>query len=262
VIPKPDRSTGARYVCGVIALGLLPLGAAGQAEVGDVVPKETLLATLPPDSLHDEPRELVHASTGFLSVMRARLQAGRVHGGVVDHEEVFIALRARRGSGFEDAYDSGIAAVRADTLFRVLLTAETELGFVQRLETLAPPRDGSPVHLLHVRYAQTGSGGVTEDLLYALDSDGDLVDVPIEDPDSSDLLRPGEYLCCGRFTSFDGSLVELTVFVTSDGRRGITARIRVRYGLEGRYRFDEAANGYVPAFELAVEDVGAREPVG
>ncbi len=259
--PKSDASAAARYVCGVIALGLFPLGVAGQVDVGDVVPKEALLATLPPDSLHDEPRELVRASTGWLSVMRARLRAGRVNGGVVEHEEVFVALHARRGTGYDDDYDSGVAAVRADTLFRVILAAETDLGFVQRLETVAPPRDGSPIRLLHVRYAQTGSGGVTEDLLYALGADGDLVDVPIEDPDLSGVLRPGEYACCASFTSFDENLVELTVFVTTGGRRDITDRVRIRYGLEGRYRLDEAAQAYAPDFRLAVEAIGAREPV-
>lgn len=258
---KLDRSAGARCVYGVIAFGLLPLGVAAQVEVGDVVPKPALLATLPPDSLHDEARELVRATTGWMSVMRARVQGGRVNGGVVDHEEVFVTLYARRGRGFENDFASGVAAVRTDTLFRVLLTPETDLGFVQSLETLAPPRDGSPVRLLHVRYVQTGTGAVTEDLLYALDAGGDLVDVPIEDPDLSDVLQPGEYLCCGRFSSFDESLVELTVFVTTDGRRGITDRVRIRYGLEGRYRLDGAAKRYVPDFELAVEETSPREPV-
>lgn len=256
-----SRTLRARHLWSVVALGALPFGSAAQVQVGDNVSKKTLLASLPPDSLHDDPREVVRATTGWLSVMRARLQGDSVHGGVVEHPEVFIALHARRGMGAGDAYDRGVAAVRTDTLFRVLLTAETDLGFVERLETLAPPRDGSPVRLLHLRYAQTGSGGVTEDLLYALDSNGELVDVPIEEADLSDALRPGEYGCCGRFTSFDENLVELTVFLTNDGRRGITDRVRVRYRLEGRYRLDEEAKAYVPDFELAVEELGEREPV-
>jgi hypothetical protein len=251
---------GTRRVSMVVAIGALPFGAAAQVQVGDVVPKEALMATLPPDSLHEESRELVRATTGSLSVMRARIQDGEVSGGVVEHGEVFIALHARRGMGAEGAYDSGVAAVRTDTLFQVLLTAETDLGFVTRLEAVAPPRDASPISLLHLRYAQTGSGGVTEDFLYALDSGGALVDVPIEDPDLSAELRPGEYGCCGRFTSFDEDLVELTVFFTNDGRRGITDRVRVRYALEGRYRLDEEAKRYEPDFRLAVQQIGPREP--
>jgi hypothetical protein len=246
----------------LVALSVSPVGSAAQVPTEDLVTKEALVATIPPDSLYDESRELVGAPTGQMSAMRARVAAGEVRGGVVETRDIFIALHARPSTG-PGAYDRGVAAVRVDSLYRVLYVAEIDpgLGYVESLETLAPPgaRGTGDVSLLHVRYAQTGSGGVTEDLLFALDADDQLLAVPIEEPELTGALGQGESLCCSSFTSFDHDLIELTVYVTRGGRSDISDRIKVRYGLTGQYRLDAATKQYVPDFKLAVQDVSSRE---
>ncbi|MGD8869725.1 MAG: hypothetical protein PVI01_19045 [Gemmatimonadales bacterium] len=248
---------------GLFALALLavPPPLTAQIEPGSLVGKQELVSTLPADSEYPEPRELVRAETGRLSTMTARFHEGGKHGGIVEHREVFLAMHARPGfTG--TAYDRGIAAVREDSLFRVVYVAEIDpgLGFVTRLETLVPPGSPFDARLLHVRYAQTGSGGVTEDLLFALDADGQLVEVPIVQPDLQQLLEEGEYLCCGRFTEFDDDMIEFTVYVTRSGRHGITHSVRSRFSLQGGFEFDAGRQQYVPRFRLVTLETSDREP--
>ena len=243
-------------------LATTPLKMAGQWDIGESVVKDVLTRTLPADENHfGEPLELVGASTGELTVMVPRFDGTELRGGIAEQREVFVTRHARQSvrGAFSDV---GVAAVRGpNSLLTVAFVAETELGFVERLETMAPPTEGARVELLHIRYAQTGSGGVTEDLLYALDAAGRLVPVPIEAVDLSDGLQPDEYLCCGRFTSFDEEAVELTVYVTRSGRSGITDRLRVSYRLEGRFRRDEVERTYVPDFRLVPLEPSEREPL-
>ena len=244
-----------------LAFLAVPPPLTAQIEPGDLVRKEELVSTLPVDSEYPEPRELVRAETGRLSTMTARFVEGEKHGGILEHREVFLALHAR--PGFTDtAYDRGIAAVREDSLFRVVYVAEIDpgLGYVTRLETLVPPGSPFDARLLHVRYAQTGSGGVTEDLLFALGADGRLVEVPIVHPDLQPLLEEGEYLCCGRFTEFDADMVEFVVYITRSGRGGITHTVRSRFSLEGRFEFDVGRKQYVPRFRLVAVETSGREP--
>lgn len=244
-----------------LAFLAVPPPLTAQSEPKTLLRKEELVSTLPADSLHPEPRELVRAETGQLSTMTARFVDGEKHGGIIEQREVFLALYAR--PGFSDAaYDRGIVAVREDSLFRVLYVAEMEpgLGFVTRLETLVPPGSRFHARLLHVRYAQTGSGGVTEDLLFALGADGRLVEVPIVHPDLQQLLEEGEYLCCGRFTKFDADMIEFTVYVTRSGRGGITHSVQSRFGLEGGFEFDARRRQYVPRFRLVTVETSGREP--
>lgn len=244
-----------------VAVLALPVPLAAQVEVGTLVRKEVLVSTLPVDSLHPTPRELVRAESRRLSTMTVRYVEGDRHGGRLEQREVFLALHARPGSSYS-VYDRGTAALREDTLFRVLYVAEMDpgLGFVGRLETVVPPGARHDSHLLHVRYVQTGSGGVTEDLLFALDARGELVPVPIVHPDLDPLLEEGEYLCCGRFSEFDEDLIEFTVFITRSGRHGITHRVRSSFSVEGRFEFDAEANQYVPRFRLVAAETTGREP--
>lgn len=249
-------------LCPLLGLGALaaPPALAAQVEVGDRVRKEALMSTLPPDSLYEQRRELIQAVSGRLSTMTARIVEGEVRGGSLEHREVFIALHARPGRSFE-LFDRGVAAVREDSLFRVLYVAEIDpgLGYVEHLKTLVPPGSRSQMRFLHVRYVQTGTGNVTEDLLFALHVSDRLVEVPIVHPDLDHLVEEGEYLCCGRFNSFDDDLIEFTVFVTRDGRRGITHRIRSRFSLEGRFERDSVTKQYVPRFRLVAVDMTGRE---
>lgn len=235
--------------------------AAAQVGVGDVVEKDVLTRSIPTDPRLGARLELKRATTGELTTMRPRFENGELRGGVTEQREAFITLHARPSVG-GGMFDRGAASVRGpDGRFTVLQVAETELGFVERLETLRPPSTTSHVSLLHVRYAQTGSGGVTEDLLFALGPEDRLVEVPIEAADLGDVLLDGEYLCCGRFTSFDDDLIELTVYVTKDGRNGVTHAVRVRFELEGRFRRDPAEQSYVPDFRLRAVDRTGREPL-
>lgn len=232
-----------------------------QIEVGELVRKNELMFTLPPDSLYEQPRELVRAASGRLSTMTARVVEGEVRGGRLQHREAFVALHTRPRLSYE-VYDRGSVAIREDSLFRVLYVAEMDpgLGYVARLETLIPPGSPSQMHFLHVRYVQTGTGNVTEDLVFALDANDRLVEVPIVHPDLDHLLEEGEYLCCGRFTSFDEHLVEFTVYVTRDGRRGITHKVRSSFRLEGRFELDAETDQYVPRFLLVTEKTTGQEP--
>lgn len=247
----------------LIALAALaaPQSLLAQLEAGELVRKEALIFTLPPDSLYEQRRELIQATSGRLSTITAHIVDGEVHGGYLEHREVFIALHARPGRSFE-LFDRGVAAVREDSLFRVLYVAEIDpgLGYVERLKTLIPPGSRSQMGFLHVRYIQTGTGYVTEDLLFALHASDRLVEAPIVQPDLDQLVEEGEYLCCGRFTSFDDDLIEYTVFVTRDGRHGITHRIRSRFRLEGRFELDVEAKQYVPRFRLVAVETTGREP--
>lgn len=245
-----------------LAFSALPCGA--QLAIGDLVHKEALLHELPADSLRAAPREVVAASTGRMSVMQRREADGGRRGGVIRHREVFLVYHTSSDRRNKDVFDRVAAAVRVDSLFRVVYVGEMDpgLGFIDRFHIVAPPRDGYAVPLLHIRYAQTGSGGVTEDELYALGADGRLVRVPIDLPDLGDRLADGEYFCCGSFTSFDEELVEFTTFITRDGRSGITHRVRSRFRLEGRHRFDEATGTFQPSFRLVAYERGEREPVG
>ena len=246
---------------GLAALVLLPAGLVAQVRVGDVVDKDVLTRSVGVDQRTGESLELVSAVTGQLTTMRPRIDNGELSGAVGEQREIFLTRHAR-ASVRGEVFDRGVAAVRDDEgRYTVLLVARYDLGYVVRLTTLRPPGASAP-NLLHVRYAQTGSGGVTEDLLYALGPDNRLVEVPVDEVDLSDRLAAGEYLCCGRFTSFDEELIELTVFVTREGRNAITDRLRVRYELEGRFRRDEAARTYRPDFTLAVIERGQREAVG
>lgn len=231
-----------------------------QVEVGQLRPKDDLVATLPPDSLYEEARELVRAYTGELTTMRAREVGGERRGGIMDRREVFIALHARpgrRGGGYE-LVDRGVAALRQDSLYRVLYVAEFELGFVQ-LETLEFVAR-SPVSLLHVRYVQTGSGAVEEQLLFALRADDELVQVPIVYPELDATLEEGEYFCCGGFTTFAEEEIEWRVFITRSGRGGITHQVRSRFELQGGFEYDPERQQYVPRFRLVAVESTDREP--
>lgn len=251
-------------MCRLLAIAALvvPLSLEGQIEPGALVRKDALLSTLPPDSLYPQPREVVRARTGRLSTMVVRLVAGDPSSGRLLHREAFMALHNRAGRRSFEPYDRGIVAVREDSLFRVVYVAEIDpgLGYVESMKTFAPPGSRSGMHVLHVRYAQTGSGGVTEDLLFALDADNRLVEVPIVQPDLDHLLEDGEYMCCGSFTSFDEDLIEQTVYVTRDGRRGVTHRIRSRFRLEGAFELDDEIEAYVPSFRLVATKTTGREP--
>jgi len=245
-----------------VAVLAMPVPMAAQVETGSLVRKDALVATLPADSLYHTPRELVRAESGRMTTMTVRYVDGYQHGGILEHREAFIALFARRGRSY-GPYDRGIAALREDSLFRVLYVAEIDpgLGYVDRLETLVPPGARHDVHLLHVRYVQSGSGSVSEDLLFALDATGGLVPVPIVHAELDALLEDGEYFCCGRFTEFDQELVEFTVFITRAGRAGITHRVRSTFSLEGRFQFDAEANQYVPKFRLVGTPTTGRESI-
>jgi hypothetical protein len=238
-----------------------PAAAEAQIEAGRSVPKEALLRTLPADSIYTEPRELVHARVGRLSTMNVRAGARDQPAGILEHREVFLTGHRRRSIG-GDVFDRGVLALRVDTLFQVLYVAETELGYIDRLETTSLPGARGGTSFFHLRYAQTGSGGVTEDLVFALQASGELVEVPFVDYDLTPLLEEDEYLCCGRFTIFDENAVEQTVFVTRGGRASITHRFRVPYVIEGRFRYDSEAQRYAPDFRLVASTPSEREPVG
>ena len=245
----------------VAAAVSVPSAAAALA-VGDVVTKDALVRTVRAGSGRNKPIELVRASTGRLSAMRTRLVEGTRASGIMEHHEVFLALYGDPRFAFGDGmFDRAVVARRTDTGYRVLFVAERDVEFIQRLTTLRPPGIRSAPELLHVRYAQTGSGGVTRDVLFALAEGNTLVEVPIEQADLSTLLDEGEYLCCGSFTSFDEEEIEQTVFVTRSGRGGITHRVRVSYELEGRFRHDTEAGRYVPDFRLVLREKGEREGV-
>lgn len=245
-----------------IAVLTVPVPVAAQVETGSLVSKDVLVSTLPADSLYPTPRELVRAESGRLSTMTVRYVGGTQHGGKLEHRELFIALHARPSSSYA-VYDRGTAALREDSLFRVLYIAEMDpgLGYIGRLETLVPPGARHDSHLLHVRYLQTGSGSVSEDLLFALDATEELVPVPIVHAELDALLEEGEYFCCGRFTQFDEDLIEFTVFVTRAGRAGVTHRVRSSFSLEGRFEFDAGTDRYVPKFRLMGTPTSGREPV-
>lgn len=255
------RSFAWRVVAVGLSGALAPSIGEAQIEVGRLVPKEALLSTLPADSFYTEPRELVHATVGRLSTMNVRVGARDQPAGVLEHREVFLTGHRRRSIG-GDVFERGVLALRVDTLFQVLYVAETELGYVDRLETTSLPGARGGTSFFHLRYAQTGSGGVTEDLVFALQENGDLAEVPFVAPDLAPLLAEGEYLCCGRFTAFDENGVERTVFVTRSGRASITHRIRLPYAVEGRFRYDQEAQRYVPDFRLVAGTASEREPVG
>jgi hypothetical protein len=193
--------------------------------------------------------------------MKARFVSGERRGGILEHRDVFIALHAPPREGVFELMRRGVVALREDSLYRVLYVAELDIGigFVARLETLKLRSRRFDVNLLHVRYAQTGSGGVTEDLLFALGANGRLVDVPIVYADIDHLLEEGEYLCCARFTSFDEEAVEFTVFITRSGRAGVTHKVRSRYKLDGGFEYDAEAKQYRPRFQLVPAEVTGRE---
>lgn len=236
-----------------------PLPLYAQVEVGRSVSKEELVATLPPDSEHPAARELVRAYPGRLTTMRARFVSGERRGGILDHCAVFIALHAPPGRSHE-LVNRGVVALWEDPLYRVLYVGESELGFVSRLQTLELSSRRFRVHLLHVRYVQTGSGGIEEDLLFALAQDNRLIDVPIVHADLGHLLEQGEYFCCGSFRSFNEDTIEFTVFITRSGRPGITHKVRSRFRLQGDFEYDPVLEQYVPSFRLVADDVSGREP--
>ncbi len=245
-----------------ILLALAPLPLQAQVKVGRLLTKDELVATLPPDSLYEEARELVRAYTGRLTTMRTRVVNDERRGAIIEQREVFVALYARpgrRGSVYE-LVDRGVAALREDSLYRVLYVAEDEYGFVQ-METLELAADRRFVSLLHVRYVQTGSGAVEEQLLFALGADGELVEVPIVSPELDALLEEGEYFCCGSFTSFDEDEIVQRVFITRSGRGGITHQVRTRFELQGHFEFDPGLQDYVPRFRLVATNTTDREPV-
>jgi len=233
---------------------------AEQAAAGDVVTKDMLVRELPASGLRDSALELVRAETRTLSSMRVRFSEPGRQGGILDSREVFLAYHAGAGRGLA-FYDRATLSVRTDSSFKVLYVAEMDpgIGFVERLETLAPPGGSLDVRMLHVRYAQTGSGGVTEDLLYVLDERDRLVSVPIIHEDGSQLLVEGEYFCCGAFTAFDEERIEFTTFITREGRSAITHRVRSSFRLEGGFRFDAETQLYVPDFRLVVSTVSREE---
>ncbi|NIR46346.1 MAG: hypothetical protein GWN99_18005 [Gemmatimonadetes bacterium] len=239
----------------------MPVPLRAQIEVAKRVSKDEIVATLPADSLHEQARELVRAYMDRLTTMRARMVGGERHSGIVEQREVFIALHARPGrrSSIYELVDRGVAALRQDSLYRVLYLAEFELGFIE-LETLELAADRRSVNLLHVRYAQTGSGAVEEHLLFALGADNELVEVPIVYPERDGLLEEGEYFCCGSFTSFDEDDITHRVFITRSGRPGITHQVRSRFELQGRFEYDPALKEYVPRFRLVAIDTTGREP--
>lgn len=246
------------------ALAFSPVPCGAQLAVGDLLHKEALLRELPADSPWGTPREVVAASTGRMSVMERREADGGRRAGVIRYREVFLVYHARSDRRNKTVFDRVAAAVRVDSLFRVVYVGEMDpgLGFIDRFHIVAPPRDGFPVPLLHIRYAQTGTGAVTQDELYALGADERLVRVPIDLPDLEDRLADGEYLCCGSFTAFDDQVVELTTFITRGGPGGITHRVRSRFRLEGRHRYDEETGTFQPRFRLVAHERGEREPVG
>lgn len=247
----------------VIAALTVPLPLGGQVEAGTLVSKNVLVSTLPPDTLYPLPREVVRARTGRLSTMTVRLVDGEVAGGRLQHREAFVALHHQPNRKSFELYEGGVAAVREDSLFRVVYVAEIDprLGFVEALKTFVPPGSPSGMSFLHVRYAQTGTGRVTEDLLFALDADNRLVRAPIVEPDLDHLVDEGEYTCCGRFTSFGEDLIEQTVYVTRDGRHGVTHMIRSRFRLEGGFELDAEIDAYVPMFRLVAVETTGREPL-
>jgi hypothetical protein len=243
-------------------LAVGPASVAAQVHLGDSVPKIALLQPLPADSLYRAAREVVYAATGYVSAMRARESRRGGRSGVVVRREMFLVAHARAGRG-PGVFDRVVAALRVDSLFVVVYVGEIDpgLGFVDRFGVVTPPRDGSPVPLLHVRFAQTGSGNVTDDRLYALGPADQLVEVTIVHPDLSTRLESGEHLCCGSFTAFDDRSIEWTSYVTRGAGADATHRLRTTYRLDGRYRFDEETGEYVPEFQLVAVETGEREPV-
>lgn len=250
------------FLLTVCTLGVGAGSAAAQVHLGDSVPKTALLQPLPADSLYQAAREVVHAETGYVSAMRVGRSRRGGRTGVVVRREIFLVAHgpAGRAPGF---FDRVTAALRVDSLFVVVYVGEIDpgLGFVDRFEVVAPPRDGSPVPLLHVRFAQTGSGNVTEDRLYALGPVDQLVEVTIVHPDLSARLESGEHLCCGSFTAFDDRLIEWTTYITRGAGADATHSLHTTYRLDGRYRFDEEKGEYVPQFQLVAVETGEREPV-
>lgn len=253
----------ARRVCRLLAIAALfaPPSLHAQLHVGALVRKNVLLTTLPPDSLYLQARELVSAHTGQLSTITVRLVDGEPSGALLQHREVFTAFHSRTGGRSPEPYDRAVVAVREDSLFRVLYVAKIDpgLGYVETVDILVPPGSRSEIYFLHVRYVQTSSGAVTQDLLFALDPRNRLVEVPFVRPELDQFLEDGEYLCCGRYTSFDDGLIEQTVFVTRSGRSGITHRIRSRFELEGAFELDSETQQYRPRFRLIATSTG-REP--
>lgn len=250
------------FLLTVCTLGVSAASAAAQVHLGDSVPKVALLQPLPADSVYEGAREVVRAETRYVSAMRVRRSRRGGRAGTVVRREMFLVAHARAGRG-PGVFDRVTAALRVDSLFVVVYVGEIDpgLGFADRFEVVAPPRDGLPVPLLHVRFAQTGSGGVTEDQLYALGPADRLVEVPIVHPDLSTRLEDGEHLCCGSFTVFDDRLIEWTSYVTRGAAADATHRLRTAYRLDGRYRFDEQTGEYVPQFQLVAVETGGREPV-
>lgn len=255
----------ARRVCRLLAVAALfvPLSLEAQLRPGALVRKSELLTPLPPDSLYLQPRELVDAHTSRLSTMTVRLVDGEPSGGRLQHREVFTAFHSRTGGRSPEPYDRAVVAVREDSLFRVVYVAEIDpgLGYVALANTLVPPGSRSQMRFLHVRYVQTGSGAVTQDLLFALDPRNRLVEVPIVQAELDRFLEDGEYPCCGRYTSFDESLIEQTIFITRGGRSGITHRIRSRFQLEGAFELDSETREYRPRFRLVATETTGREPL-
>lgn len=250
------------FLLTVCSLGVGAGSAAAQVHLGDSVTKVALLQPLPAESLYQAAREVVRAETGYVSAMRVRRSRRGGRSGVVVRREIFLVAHARAGRA-PGVFDRVTAALRVDSLFVVVYVGEIDpgLGFADRFEVVAPPRDGSPVPLLHVRFAQTGSGRVTEDRLYALGPADQLVEVTIVHPDLSDRLESGEHLCCGSFTAFDDRLIEWTSYVTRGVGADATHRLRTTYRLDGRYRFDEETGEYAPEFQLVAVKTGEREPI-
>ena len=245
--------------CLILAIPVQPVSP--QAAVGDLVTKEELVSSVP-DSLRGE-LELVRAETTRLDAMRVRPTERTQRGGILDGREVFVSFHSRGEliPRMQPYYDRASVALRTDSLFKVLYVAEIDpgIGFVERVEALSPPGARFKVDMLHVRYAQTGSGGITEDLLFALDEQERLVEVPIDFGEADHLLAEGEYFCCGSFTSFDEELIEYTMYVTTAGRGAVTHRVRSQFGIEGSHRFDDETQQYVPDFRLVVVERSGRE---
>lgn len=244
---------------GVLAVALHTAPGTAQPSVGDVVTKDAIVRSVPAGGERTEPLELVRASVGQLTQMRTRTVDGR-SSAVLDHREVFLALHGRPRVGISDWFDRAVVALRADAGYKVVFVAESDVEFIQRVATLRPPGlRGSP-HMLHVRFAQTGSGSVTRNVLYALEQNDTLVEVPIIQPDLANVLAEGESLCCGRFTAFDDERIQQVVFITRGGKAGITHRIEVDYELEGRFSRANDLDRYVPVFRVVPRTIGERRP--
>lgn len=236
-----------------------PSTSAAQIGPGDILSLEELERDLPSNDRYPFVREHRSTERVSLTTMMTHLSPGEPTLGIQEDREVVVLLYARDNHPL-DGYDQAVVAVPDGSGFRIINVQATAGDYLEDVSSFAPPGPSPPVRLLRATSAQTGSGGIVEELLYALEEGERLVRVSTGRIEWGDALEEGEYACCGSYTSFRRDLIELQVFFTKTGRSGITHRSTVQYELRGEFEYDPSGPRFRPAFELVPGAPTPREP--